>query len=72
MQIKSDCIKHVSNRELRITSVPRLSELDFWNTQTFQLEFIAIQGDFVHYNGSNCKLSIRLAGKTIYIYLYHI
>lgn len=65
MQIKSECIKHVSNRELKILSVPKLAESDFWSTRTFQLEFIAFQGDFVHYNGSNCKLSIRLAGKII-------
>lgn len=63
MEIRSECLDADPVREIRITNVPQLDEKRYWVEEHFLVEFLALQGDFLHAcNASNCKISIRLAG----------
>uniref|UniRef100_A0A1B0G2Q0 C2 domain-containing protein n=1 Tax=Glossina morsitans morsitans TaxID=37546 RepID=A0A1B0G2Q0_GLOMM len=62
MEIRSECLDADPVREIRITNVPQLDEKRYWVEEHFLVEFLALQGDFLHAcNASNCKISVRLA-----------
>uniref|UniRef100_A0A1A9WPX1 C2 domain-containing protein n=1 Tax=Glossina brevipalpis TaxID=37001 RepID=A0A1A9WPX1_9MUSC len=62
MEIRSECLDADPVREVRISNVPQLDEKRYWVEEHFLVEFLALQGDFLHAcNASNCKISVKLA-----------
>lgn len=67
ISIKSECLETESNHVMTLKQIQPLDEKRFWQEQQFVIEFMALQGDFIHCSGSSCKVGINLAG--IYIHI---
>lgn len=63
-EIKSDCLESELNHVMTIKQVKPLDEKHYWHEEHFLIEFMAVQGDFIHCNASNCKIGIKIAGIT--------
>lgn len=62
MELRSECLNNAPAYSMTSRDISMLDEKTWWQNETFIVEFMLHQGDFVHINGSNCKISIRLAG----------
>ncbi|XP_037953127.1 otoferlin isoform X2 [Teleopsis dalmanni] len=62
IEIRSECFNDFKpNRDLTSRTVTSLDEKRWWQDDVFVMEFLALQGDFIHCNVSNCKLNLKLA-----------
>ncbi|XP_004519125.2 otoferlin isoform X2 [Ceratitis capitata] len=61
VEVVSECLPAGPARDLLTKPVAPLEEKRWWQEETFLVEFLPLQGDFIHGNFSNCKISMKLA-----------
>ncbi|XP_054735180.1 otoferlin isoform X2 [Anastrepha obliqua] len=61
VEVSSECLPTGPARDLLTKPVAPLEEKRWWQEETFLVEFLPLQGDFMHGNFSNCRISMRLA-----------
>ncbi|KAM7358215.1 ferlin family C2 domain-containing myoferlin misfire [Cochliomyia hominivorax] len=60
LEIKSECLQGESNHVMTLTQVPGLDEKYYWQEKIFLIEFMALQGDFIHCSINNCKIVMKV------------
>ncbi|XP_061388297.1 otoferlin [Musca vetustissima] len=61
-EIRSECLESPPiTRNLNIKSIPPLDESRHWQEESFLVEFLLLQGEFMHGNVSNCKIQMKMA-----------
>ncbi|XP_011180606.2 otoferlin isoform X1 [Zeugodacus cucurbitae] len=61
VEVVSECLPSGPARDLLTKPVAPLDEKRWWQEETFLVEFLPLQGDFLHGNFSNCKITMKLA-----------
>ncbi|XP_059219531.1 otoferlin isoform X6 [Stomoxys calcitrans] len=61
LEILSDCLETLPKRQLYVKAITALDETRYWQEETFVVEFLSLQGDFIHGNISNLKIQIKFA-----------
>lgn len=62
--IKSERLESKPNHVMTVKQAVPLDEKQYWHEEHFLIEFMAVQGDFIHCNANTCKICIKMAGKT--------
>ncbi|KNC25719.1 Gram-negative bacteria-binding protein 3, partial [Lucilia cuprina] len=60
MEVKSECLETESNHVMTLKKVSPLDEKRYWQEQQLLIEFLPLQGDFIHSSNSNAKIGLKL------------
>ncbi|XP_067648119.1 fer-1-like protein 6 [Eurosta solidaginis] len=61
VEVVSESLPAGPARDILTKPVTPVDEKRWWQEETFLVEFVPLQGDFLHGNYSNCKISMKLA-----------